>query len=103
LQNPKPGGPSPIQEAIRSFLRETGLSARPRDERIFAAWCSAAGPELARRAVPVRFRSGELLVEVDSAAHLHELKSFTGEAYRREANGILGSGAIQRVVYKLRH
>lgn len=39
-------------------------------------------------------------MQVDSAPHLHELQNFTGEAYRKKANAILGEQRIQGIVYK---
>jgi hypothetical protein len=54
----------------------------------------------------VRFDEGELVVEVSSAAHLNELKSFTGDAFRRQANERLVKhghrATIRRVVFKLK-
>ena len=57
---------------------------------------------LRRRARAVRFKRGELTVEVESAAHLQELSSFTGESIKREANRILGDDRIRNVVFKLK-
>jgi hypothetical protein len=73
-----------------------------REWPVYRAWSDALGPELARRARPVRLRRGELCVEVEGAAQLHELSNFTGERYRRLANDALGREEIRRVVYKLR-
>jgi predicted nucleic acid-binding Zn ribbon protein len=95
-------GPSPIKFAIRDFLKQSGLGERPRDMLVFGAWSEAVGPDLARRAVPVRFRNGELTVEVESAVHLQELKNFTAEQYRREANAKLGREIIRELAFKLR-
>jgi hypothetical protein len=73
-----------------------------REWPVYEAWSNALGRDLARRARPVRFRRGELCVEVEGAAHYHELSNFTGERYRRLANEALGREEIRRVVYKLR-
>ena len=101
-QDQSPKGPSPIRYAIKAFLRDTGLGARPRDMLVFQAWKDAAGEELAKRAIPVRYRNGELTLEVESAVHLQELKNFTGEGYRRGANARLGNEAIRKLAFKLR-
>ena len=50
----------------------------------------------------MRFARGELLVEVESAAHFQELSSFTGEQYRVLANRRLGGEEIQKIVFKLK-
>ena len=93
---------SSLGDALRLFLKESGLATKLKDWPILDAWATAAGEKLAHRARAVRFQNGELLVEVESATHLQELKSFTGERYRRLANERLGTDAIQRIVFKLK-
>jgi len=90
-----------VPDALERFLRSSGLSARMRHVPVFRAWNEAVGPELSRRAKPVRFERGELQVEVGSAAHYQELASFTGEAYRERANALLRHPEIARVVFRL--
>lgn len=95
-----------MQTELSVFLRATGLDAHARHWRVFEAWSKALGCELGQRARAVRFRDAELTVEVASAAHMHELKNFTGEGYRRAANAHLekiGSrDTIRRIVFKLK-
>lgn len=98
----KRGGVAPLGDAIRSFLKEQGLDAPLRDGRVFGAWSHAVGEGLARRAVPVRFKNGELTVEVDSSTLLHELSSFSGDRYRQSANTELDAPTIRRVKFKLK-
>jgi predicted nucleic acid-binding Zn ribbon protein len=93
---------APLSAAVQAYLRASGLGPRIRDAEIYRAWNEAVGPELARRARPARFRGGELLVEVDSSAHLGELQSFTGEQYREQANRLFDAPRIERVVFKLK-
>ena len=90
-----------MREAMRGFLKQSGLEQRLRDWPVFDAWTEALGEKLARRARPVAFRAGELQVEVESAAHLHELQGFTGDQYRQLANKRLGREEIRRVVFRL--
>jgi hypothetical protein len=89
-------------DAVGSFLRASGLSARMQHVPVFQAWNSAAGTDLARHARPVRFERGELFVEVDSSAHFQELVAFTGEGYRERANAELGEPRIRRVTFRLK-
>lgn len=91
-----------MQDAVGRFLRASGLGARMRGWPVFQAWIDAAGTELARHARPVRFERGELLVEVESAAHYQELASFTGETYRQRANERLAKPEIRRIVFRLK-
>jgi hypothetical protein len=99
---PRRGGVAPLGRAVSQFLAASGLGAKMRDLKVHEAWREALGPELAPHAISVDFRRGELVVEVDSAAHKHELVSFTGEQYRQEANRRLGDNRIRRVSFKLR-
>lgn len=91
-----------MRDAMRAFLSQSGLDRRLRDWPVFEAWNAVVGEALARRARPVRYRAGELLVEVESAAHLQELRGFTGEEFRRIANQRLEREEIRRVVFKLK-
>lgn len=102
MDNQKRRGVTSIQDVLQTFLRSNGLSSRSVTNEILQAWGDAVGTQLANRARAVRFRSGELTVEVDSSAHYQELKNFTGDQYRRKANKLLGSERVQRVIFKLR-
>jgi len=93
--------PTSIHDALAAFLRNSGLDSKLAQASVFGAWNHAVGETLAKRAKPVRFQSGELLVEVQSAPHLHELTNFTGERYRVLANKKLGAARITRVVFQL--
>ena len=100
---PRRGGLHPIQEALDAFLDSSGLKASATPIRVFRAWRDAVGRAMAKRTRPVRFRRGELVVEVESAAHLQELSSFTGEGYRRRVNARMGKEVVETVVFKLKH
>jgi hypothetical protein len=100
------GGVSSLQAELSTFLRASGLDAHIRHWKVFEAWSKALGAELGKRARAVRFQNGELTVEVESAAHLHELRNFTGEGFRRAANAHLEKGdrrdSIRRIAFKLK-
>ena len=95
------GGVIPLHDVLGAYLRDSGLAPKVAQAQVFRAWTAAVGEALAQRAKAVRFRDGELLVEVQSAPHLHELANFTGEDYRRAANERLGAPRIERVVFQL--
>lgn len=99
-RDPERGGVVRLGDALRGLLRASGLDERLAEQEVLAAWRAAVGPRLEERARALRFSRGELLVEVASAAHLTELKSFTGEGYRRAANRRLGTERIRRVSYQ---
>jgi hypothetical protein len=88
-----------LGDVIQTFFSEKGLGSRSRNRVVFNAWSEAIGDQAAQ---PVAFRRGDLVVEVNSSALLQELKSFTGDRFRRRANEILGVDRIRRIVVKLK-
>lgn len=96
-------GVSSLQAALAEYMRASGLSRRRTRPAAYAAFERAAGPELARRARPVKLARGVLTVEVDSAAHLHELESFRGEELRARTNELLGRPDVRRLAFKPKH
>ena len=100
---PQRGGTSPLSEVLRGLVRNTEFGQRVARAEVTQAWREALGPARAARARVVAFRKGgELVVEVESAAHLHELKSFSGDAFVRAANQRLGSPRIRRATFQLK-
>ncbi|MFN0243303.1 MAG: DUF721 domain-containing protein [Planctomycetota bacterium] len=99
---PQRRAPVALQSAIRSFLQSSGIAQQVRHWPVYEAWSDVLGSELARRAVPVSFANGSLCVEVESSSHLHELKAFTGEDYRRRANQRLGREEIKKIAFRLK-
>jgi hypothetical protein len=93
--------PVRIDSALARFLRAHGIRQHGEQPAACRAWSEALGSELAARARPVAFRDGVLTVEVRSAAHLHELQNFTGDAFRASANERLGKAEIRRVQFRL--
>lgn len=96
------GGVEPLEQILKSYLSDTGLDRQLRKSVVMQAWSEALGPALAKRVRATRFHQGELRVEVESAAHLQELKNFTGEHLRQAANQRLGAERILRVTFQLR-
>lgn len=94
----KKRGPVPLGDAIQAFLKEAGIGAKGRDGEVFRAWNEAYGSTEAR---PVAFRNRALHLEVTSPALLQDLKSYSGDRFRRRANQILGEERIRRIVVKL--
>lgn len=101
-KEPRRGGVHSAKDAVGDFLRASGLASKMRDWPIYQAWREVLGEELSRRARAVDFKRGELIVEVESAAHHHELANFTGERYRQLTNQHLGREAIRKVSFKLK-
>ena len=93
-------GPDALGDLLAGITRQAGLNRSKPIHPVFRAWDEAAGPALAAHARPVRFRAGELAVDVATASHHHELVAFTGEALRRRVNELLGEELVRRVTFK---
>ena len=92
--------PAELSDLLGAFGREVGLNRSKPVHPTFAAWNEAAGADLAEVARPVRFRAGELAVDVATASHHHELVAFSGESLRRRVNEILGEDLVRRIAFK---
>jgi hypothetical protein len=99
---PQRSGLAPLDTALKSFLRASGIGEKLGPWAMFQAFSEAAGPAFSRHARAVRFARGELLVEVDSASHLAELKGFRGEEIRARTNQIHGREDIRRIAFRLK-
>jgi len=96
------GEPLQFKEALKRYLKGSGLGERLRHGDVHQAWSQALGVKNASRARSVAYRGGELIVEVESAAHKQELETFTADRYRRKANQFLGTDRIHRVTIKMK-
>lgn len=98
---PQPGprsGPTSLFAALDQLRREHGLREPTQtEERAQRAWREVAGPELARQAPLTRFRGGELLVEVASAALYHELVAYRQQDLARRLADALPPGSFKRL------
>lgn len=94
-------GVAPMADAVKDFLRMSGIGAKLGPLATFRAFQQAAGPAFARYARPVRLARGELVVEVSSAAHLAELKGYHGEDIRVRTNQLLGNEDVRRITFRL--
>ena len=90
-----------IGDAVKRYMRTSGIAARESSGAVFSAWNDAAEALLGTRVPAIKFQGGELVVETASSAHLQELKSFQGEELRQEANRRLGGEKISRVSFRL--
>ena len=94
-------GLASMDDALKSFLKTSGLGERFGPPPEFRAFKEAAGSAFARHARAVRFARGELVVQVSSAPHLAELKGFRGEEIRARTNQILGRDEVRKITFRL--
>lgn len=65
---------------------------------VFAVWKTAAGPELARRAVPVEFADGLLVIAVPDEAWRRNLESLSGQLLYK-LNSAFDRPAVRRIEF----
>lgn len=92
--------PAGLGDLLGEVTRAAGLGSAKRVDPVFEAWDQVVGEQLAAVATPVRFRRGELSIDVSSASHYHELVAFTGEGLRKRLNERLGEERVQRLAFK---
>ncbi|MBM4034960.1 MAG: DUF721 domain-containing protein [Planctomycetes bacterium] len=78
-------GPQRIGEILGEFLEATGLNNRLQHLEVYSAWEEIVGPGILPHTRIAGLAHHKLYVDVDSAAHLHELQSF----YRKQLIGEL--------------
>ena len=100
-KDPSRGRLVALGDVLDVVLKQNGIRRGDPQDKVFAAWNQAAVP-LAKRAIPMRFEQGELLVFVESSAHYQELNNFTGPMLHRATNDLLGTPLVQRVTFKLK-
>jgi hypothetical protein len=86
-----------VGPVLGRLLRDLRLEERNREGPLAAAWDKAAGPELAARARPVSFRTGLLVVEVDGAPLLQEVRGFRAKALLEALRGHPGGGKVREI------
>ncbi len=65
-----------LGDLIKPMLKQLKVIGRRVGRDLHEAWLEVAGPDLSRRTRLSSFRSGQVVVDVDSAALLHELQNF---------------------------
>ena len=69
-------GPERIGEILRDFLDTKGIAARLRHLEVYSAWEEVVGPTVLAHTRVAGFNRRKLYIDVDSATHMHELRTF---------------------------
>jgi predicted nucleic acid-binding Zn ribbon protein len=93
-KGPRP--PTPLGEALGSFLEKSGLASRVEEASVVPDWERLVGKGIADVTVPLRVSRGTLFVTVRSSGWLMELKLMEGEIIRR-LNAGRTRGKISRI------
>ncbi|HEU4563127.1 MAG TPA: DUF721 domain-containing protein [Gemmatimonadaceae bacterium] len=98
----KPRGQSwTMEEALRSFLAESGLEARVEQAGIIPEWAELVGPTIAKVTQPIAIaQDGTLFVAVRTNAWMSEL-SLMEPQLLSELNGKSGRAPVTRIRWRL--
>ena len=72
----KQQGPERIGTILRDWLTTSGLGSKLKHLDLYAAWEEVVGPAIRRHTRIAGLAHHKLYVNVDSAAHLQELRNF---------------------------
>ena len=91
----------PVEEALRSFLKEAGLEGRIEQAAIIPEWAELVGPTIAAVTEPIAVaQDGTLFVAVRTHAWMAEL-SLMERQLLRELNGRSGRPPVARIRWRL--
>ncbi len=76
MRGERGNGARRIGDLVAELMKSAAVPAPGEAARLAEAWARAAGPELARRSMPLGLRNGELTVGFESAAVRQEVVSF---------------------------
>ena len=79
----KKPGPTPLGDALRTFLEKSEVGERIEEAAVVPEWADRVGPSIAAVTAPVKVSRGTLVVAVRSSPWLMELKLMEREIMKR--------------------
>ena len=97
----RPGSPTPIRDALKSFLRSKGLESRVERAQVLVEWPALVGPQIAAVTTPRQVtEDGTLFVGVRTHAWMNELSMMERSLVAR-INSKEGREPIRRIRWEL--
>jgi predicted nucleic acid-binding Zn ribbon protein len=93
-------GPVRLGEVLRDFFQATGLADRLKHLEVYSVWEEIVGPAIARHTRVAGIARHKLHIDVDSAAHLHELRTFGKSKILADFRERLPTVLIQDIVFR---
>lgn len=90
--------PSSVSDVLSSVLQRVDPEQQLRVYRIWTFWSEEVGNSIARRAQPLRFRDGVLVVSVATHTWMQELR-FMKDAIRDRLNARLGANLVHDIFF----
>ncbi len=93
-------GPQRIGEILGGFLDAGGLAGRLKHLEVYGAWEEIVGPGILPHTRIAGLAHHKLYVDVDSAAHLHELQTFHKRQILRDFEARVPGVLIRDIVFR---
>ncbi len=93
-------GAQRIGEVLAGFLEREGLASRLKHLEIYSAWEEVAGPGTLPHTRVAGFAHHKLYVDVDSASHLHELRSFRKQQLLKELRDKVPGVLVREIIFR---
>jgi hypothetical protein len=90
-----------IGDALKRYLRTSGLNILLKNQAVMKAWGKVVGPEIAAQTRIVGLKRGTLTVEVASSGLYAELSSFYLDDLVKSLREETGSGRIRKIRLRL--
>ena len=94
-------GPQRLGEVLSHFFGAKGLSSRIKHLEVYGAWEEIVGPGMLPHTRIAGLAKHKLYVDVDSATHLHELRTFHRKQLLEELHARVPGVLIQDLVFRL--
>jgi predicted nucleic acid-binding Zn ribbon protein len=92
--------PQRLGAILRDFFETSGLAGRLKHLEVYGVWEEIVGPAIARHARIAGFARHKLYVDVDSAAHLQELRTFSKDKILADMRERLPGVLVQDIVFR---
>ena len=89
-----------LGEVLRDFFQATGLADKLKHLEAYHVWEEVVGPAIARHTRIAGLARHKLYVDVDSAAHLQELRTFGKSRILADFRERLPGLLIQDIVFR---
>ncbi len=90
-----------IKEALKSYLKSSGLDTLLRNQAVLKAWQKVAGQEIAGQTRIVGFNRGVLTIEVASSSLYAELNTFYLKDLANSIQNEMGNRKVRRIKLRL--
>ena len=93
-------GPQKIGDVLRNFMEVSGLGSSLKHLEVYCAWEEIVGPGIMPHTRVAGFTRHKLYIDVDSAAHLHELRTFYKSKILHDLKQRLPNVLVQDIVFR---